>query len=66
MGVYSGFKSCHYFNVWACALCFTTFSMPITPDENRYLAFESLISNAEVENAMISDCIIVCSKFSGI
>ena len=34
-------------------------------NENRFLAFGSLISNAEVENAMISDCIIVCSKFSG-
>ena len=29
-------------------------------NENRFLAFGSLISNAEVENAIISDCIIVC------
>ena len=35
-------------------------------NENRFLAFGSLISNAEVENAMISDCITVCSKFSEI
>ena len=30
----------------------------------RSLAFGSLIFHAEVENAMISDCILVCSKFS--
>ena len=34
--------------------------------ENRFLAFGSLISNAEVENAIISDSIIFFSKFSGI
>ena len=34
--------------------------------QHRFLAFESLISSAEVENAMISDYIVVCSKFSGI
>ena len=34
--------------------------------DNWFLAFGSLISNAEVEYAMIPDCIIVCSKFSGI
>ena len=33
-------------------------------NENRFLAFGSLTSNAEVENAMISVGIIVCSKFS--
>ena len=46
-------------------VCFTTFSMPmvgieynsgnIRQNENRFLAFGSLISNAEVETAMISD-----------
>ena len=35
-------------------------------NENRFLAFGSLASNAEVENAMISVCIIVCSELSGI
>ena len=48
---------------------FTTFRTPMVrnsvnthQNENRFLAFGSLISNAEVENAIISDCIIVCSK----
>ena len=35
-------------------------------NEIRFLAFGSLISTAEVGNAMTSDCILVCSKFSGI
>ena len=35
-------------------------------NENRVLAFGSFISNTEVENAMISDCIMVCSKFDEI
>ena len=35
-------------------------------NENRFLAFGSLISNAEAENATISDSIIGFSKFSGI
>ena len=35
-------------------------------NENRFLAFGSLTSSAEVENAMISVCIIICSKFSGL
>ena len=35
-------------------------------NENRFVAFGSLISHAEVENTIISDCIIVCSNFSGI
>ena len=35
-------------------------------NENRFLAFGSLLSNAEVENAIISSCIIVCSNLSGI
>ena len=29
-------------------------------NENRFLAFGSLISNAKVENALISDYVIVC------
>ena len=76
MGVYSGFKSYHYFNACACALCgFLLSACPWSAsdnfvnthqNENRFLAFGSLISNAEVENAMISDSIIVFSKFSGI
>ena len=76
MGVYSGFKSYYYFNACACALCGLSLSacpwsasnnsVNTHQNENRFLAFGSLISNAEVENAMISDCIIVCSKFSGI
>ena len=35
-------------------------------NENRFLAFGSLTSNTEVENKIISVCIIVCSKLSGI
>ena len=75
MGVYSGFKSYHYFNACACALCGLLLSacpcsasdnsVNTHQNENRFLAFGSLISNAE-ENAMISDSIIVFSKFSGI
>ena len=76
-GVYSGFKSYmyHYFNVCTCALCVLQLSTCLWlaannsgnthQNENMFLAFGSLISNAVVENAMISDCIIVCSKFSG-
>ena len=66
----------HYFNACACTLCaFLLSAYPWSAsnnsvnthqNENRFLAFGSLISNAEVENAMISACIIVCSKFSGI
>ena len=76
MGVYSGFKLYHYFNICACALCdlllsacpwsASNNSVNTHQNENRFLAFGSLISNAEVENAMISDCVIVCSKFNGI
>ena len=76
MVVYSGLKSYHYFNAWACALCglllsacpwsASNNSVNTHQNENRFLAFGSLISNAEVENAMISDSIIVFSKFSGI
>ena len=51
---------------------FTTFSMPTvasrnsvnTQNENRFLAYGSLTSNAEVENVMISVCFIVCLQFS--
>ena len=76
MGVYSGFNSYYYFNACACALYGIIFSAcPLLAshksenthqNENRFLAFGSLTSNAEVENAMISVCIIVCSKLSGI
>ena len=76
MGVYSGFKSYHYFNACACARrvkllsgcpwSASNNSVNTRQNENRFLAFGSLISNAEVENAIISHCIIVCSKFSGI
>ena len=76
MGAYSGLKSYHYFNACACALCCLLLSacpwsasnnsVNTHQNENRFLVFGSLISNAEVENAMISDGIIVCSKFSGI
>ena len=55
---------------------FSTFSMPMvgiellrkyaSENESLFLAFGSHISNAEVENAMISDCIKVSSKFSEI
>ena len=74
-GVYSGFKSYHYCNAYACALCglllsacpwSASDSSVNTQNENRFLACGSLISNAEVENAIISDSIIVFSKFSGI
>ena len=76
MGVYRGFKSYHYFNACACALCGILLSacppsashnsINTHQNENLFLAFGSLTSNAEVENAMISVWIIVCSKFSGI
>ena len=76
MGVYSRLKSYHYFNACACALCgilisactwsTSNNSVNIHQNENRFHAFGSLISNLDVENAMISDCVIVCSKFSGI
>ena len=76
MGIYSGFKLYHYLNARACLLCglllsacpwsTSNNSVNTHQNENRFLAFVSLISNAEVENAMISDCIIVCSKFSEI
>ena len=76
MGVYSGFKSYHYFNACTCALCGILLSacprlashnsVNNHQNENQFLAFGSLTSNAEVENAMISICIIVCSKVSGI
>ena len=76
MGGYRGFKSYHYFNACACALCGLLLSAcprsalhnsgNTHQNENWFLAFESLTSSAEVENAKISVCIIVCSKFSGI
>ena len=76
MGVYSGFKSYHYFNACALALCDLLLSacprsaahnsVNTHQNENLFLAFRSLTSSAEVEKAMISVCIIVCSKFSGI
>ena len=76
MGVCSGFKSYRHFNASEYALCVLLLSACLWlasnnsghthQNEKRYLAFGSLISNAEVENAMISNCIIVCSKFSGI
>ena len=76
MRVYSGFKSYHYFNACACALCGLLLSacpwsasdnsVNTHQNENRFLAFGSLISNAEVENAIISDSIIVFSNFSTI
>ena len=76
MGVYSGFKSYHYLNDCAFALCSLLLSayprsasnnsVNTHQNENRFLAFGSLTSNAEVENVMISVCIIVCSKFSGL
>ena len=69
MRVYSGFKSYHYFNGCACALCGLLLSaypwsasdnsVNTHQNENRFLAFGSLISNAEVENAMISGSFIV-------
>ena len=75
MGVYSGFKSYHNFNARACALCgillsaclwsASNNSVNTHQNENRFAAFGSLISHAEVENAIISDRIIVCSKCSG-
>ena len=75
-GGHSGFKSYHSFNACACALCgillsaclwsASNSSVNIHLNENRFVAFGSLISHAEVENAIISDCIIVCSKFRGI
>ena len=76
MGVYSGLNSYHYFNACACALCGILLSAcprlashtseNTHQNENRFIAFGSLISNAEEENATISVCIIVCSKLSGI
>ena len=74
-GVYSGFNSYRYFNACACALRGTLLSAcprlashnseNTHQNENRFLAFGILTSKAEVEN-MISVCIIVCSKLSGI
>ena len=76
MGVYSQFKSCFYFNAYACALYVLLLTACMWPasynsgktnqNENRVLAFGSLISNKEEENAMISDFVIVCSKLSAI
>ena len=76
MGVYSEFKMYHFFNACACALCgflLSTYlwsasnnSVNTHQNENRFVAFGSLISHAEVDNAMISDCIIVWSIFIGI
>ena len=61
MGVYSQFKSCHYFNVCACTMYELLLSArPYSLKSNLFLAFGSLISNAEVENEIISDHIIVC------
>ena len=75
-GVYSGFKSYHYFHACACAFCgfllsaclwsASNISVNSHQNENRFLAFGSLISHAEVANAMIFDYIISWSKFSGI
>ena len=50
----------------ACPWSASNNSVNTHQNENRLLAFGSLISNAEVKNAMISDCIIGCSKFSEI
>ena len=76
MAVCSGFKSYHYFNACACALCgllllacpwsASNNSVNAHQNENRLLAFGSLLSNAEVENTMISDSIIDFSQLSGI
>ena len=72
MGVYSGFKLYRYFNACACALCgfllssASNNSVNTHQNENRLLVFGSLISYTEVENKIISECIIVWSKFSGI
>ena len=76
MGVYSGFKLYHCSNTCTCTLCglllsacpwsASNNSVNTHQNENRFLAFGSLISNTEVEDAMISDCIIVCSNCSGI
>ena len=59
------------FYACACALCFVLLSasnnsVNTHQNENRFLTFGSLKSNAEVENAMISDSIIVCYNFRGI
>ena len=48
----------------ACLWSASSYSGNTPQDENRFLVFESLITNAEVEKAMISDLSIVCSKFS--
>ena len=58
------------FSACACALCgfllsaclwsASNNSVNTHQNENRFLAFGSLTSHAEVENAIISDCIIVC------
>ena len=71
-----GFKSYHNFNACSCALCDKILSLCLWSasnnsvnthqNENRFVAFGSVISHVEVENTIISDCIIVCSKFSGI
>ena len=74
--VCSQFKSCYYVNACACALyvllplaCLwlaSKNSKNTHLNENRFLAFGSLISNAEVENAVISDYIIVYIKFKDV
>ena len=68
MGVYSGFKAYHNFVILlsACLWPASNNSVNAHQNENRFVAFGSIISHAEVENAILSDCIIVCSKFSGI
>ena len=76
MEVYIGYKSYHYFNACASALrglllsacpwSASDNSVNTHQNENRFLLFGSLISNAEVETAIISNSIIVFSKFSGI
>ena len=63
MGVYSGFKSYHYFNACACPLCgfrlsaclWSAWNNSVNTHQNQnpFLAIRSLISHAEVENAII-------------
>ena len=65
MGGYNGFKSYHYVNTCAWALRVLLFSASLWSasndsgnthqNENRFLAFGSLISIAETDNAIISD-----------
>ena len=72
----SQFKSCHYFNACACTLYDSLLSACLWSalnnsgnthcNQNRFLAFGSLISIAEVENKIISEHVIVFPKFSGI